>query len=102
MNKGDVVTNINYKKGYKVVRGKDWNYKDQDENSVYGVILNNPKNNDSDCEVLWIDSHNHGLKKYTYFTGRGNKYDLAFYEDTIDYSIDDMFADLDLLAEKFK
>lgn len=101
MNAGDRVENNNYKRGYKVKRGETWPYPPQDNESIYGVILNHPGSRDEECTVLWIDNHNHALNKYTYCTGRDNQFDLVFAEDTVDYSIDDMFADLDALAERF-
>lgn len=101
MQKGEVVNNTNYKRGYKVLRGNDWSHKDQDKDAIYGVILTHPNTYDEDCEVVWIDNRNHPLKKYVYRTGRGGKFDLIFAEDTIDWSIDDIFADLDALAERF-
>jgi len=102
MTKGDIVKNDNFKKGHKVIKGPDWEYGDQDIHSIYGVIVTPPGTYNEDCEVIWIDQHNHPLKKYVYRTGRAGKHDLVFYQDTIDYSLEDMFADLDALADKFK
>lgn len=102
---GDKVTKDNYKRGYKVKRSDTWKYPEQDRDSIYGVILNKPEGSylrDEEVKVLWIDQHNHPLKTYNYVVGRDEQFDLVYAEETVDYSLDDMFADLDALALKFE
>ena len=47
---GTVVTKENCKVGLKVVRGPDWEWGDQDEGSIYGIIQKEP-------EILGINDH---------------------------------------------
>lgn len=102
MQTGEIVKKDNYKRGYKVKRNENsWPYNDQDAGSSFGVILNHP-NDLGECTVLWVDNHNLPIKKYVYNVGYMNQYDLLFAEDTVDYSLEDMFADLDALAERFE
>lgn len=105
MQKGDKVTHDNYKRGYKVSRAEDWEWKNQGEGAVYGIILNNPPKAIGtwihDVDVLWIDQYNKGISKHAYRVGRMDKFDLVFFENTVDYDLDDIFSMLDMLEEQF-
>jgi hypothetical protein len=75
-----IVTESNWKIGDKVVRGRDWGYYNQDKGSVYGIIKS--KNSDGWINVSWIDENGNGINTQNYRTGKDDKYDLYFYEDS--------------------
>lgn len=93
------VTFNNIKLGAKVVRGKDWQWSNQDRNSIYGIITMTGKSNHRWCQLNWIDKDgriiNHNV---SYRIGEKGAYDLYYYENEEDYNI--LIQSLDNLETK--
>lgn len=72
-----IVTSINCKVGDKVIRGRDWQWDNQDGNSLYGRI----KKIETIKWVMveWINYKGMIVSTYSYRAGLG-KHDLYFYE----------------------
>lgn len=81
--------------GDKVVRGDDWEHEDQDDESIYGIIIGFDKTRRSTrndmCIIKWVYEDYENARKYYYRIGP-YKFDLYFYEEqneerpTISYS----------------
>jgi hypothetical protein len=79
--------------GAKVVRGRDWQFFDQDEGSEYGVIIPDKKE-EGWVRVEWVDKEGKYVRRNSYRVGADGKYDLYYYESESlpmeQYSIDDI------------
>jgi energy-coupling factor transporter ATP-binding protein EcfA2 len=67
------------KVGQKVVRGKDWQWGDQDGGSIYGIIVS-IDGNIGWCSVEWIDENLNPLRKNGYRVGP-HDHDLYYYKE---------------------
>jgi len=72
-----IVTKDNAVKGMKVVRGRDWDYDDQDKGSVYGIITGIHRNWAS---IDWIFD-GRTIAANNYRIGDEGKFDLYVYEE---------------------
>ena len=76
-----IVTNENVKVGDKVVRGRDWNWANQDKESVYGIIIGSSVTfTPGWVEVNWVNTNGEVIGNDCYQVGYEDKYDLYFYE----------------------
>jgi hypothetical protein len=76
-----IVTNENVKVGDKVVRGRDWNWANQDKGSVYGItIVSSDILIPGWVEVNWVNTNGEVIGNHCYQVGYSDKYDLYFYE----------------------
>lgn len=71
----------NPKAGEKVIRGRDWDYSDQDRNSVYGRVVNTSESSHW-VRVEWISKSGEVINSNSYRIGEGGKYDLYYYEES--------------------
>jgi hypothetical protein len=62
----------------KVVRGKDWEWVDQDKNSIYGIIKG--ACGSGWVKVAWYSKEGIKLNSESYRIGAGGKYDLYYYD----------------------
>ena len=69
-----IVTEDNWKKGDKVVKGPDWSWGNQAENAEYGIILECSE--DGWVRVEWQNPHKH---TNSYRVGAEDAFDLYFY-----------------------
>lgn len=69
---------VNPKIGDKVVRGKDWEWGDQDRNSEYGTVTKIKE--DNWCSVEWVNKNHEVVNRQSYRIGAESKYDLYYYD----------------------
>ena len=78
-----IVTNENVKVGDKVVRGRDWDWVNQDKGSVYGIIIRSSNGSTfitGWVEVNWVNTNGEVIGTFSYQVGYNDTYDLYFYE----------------------
>lgn len=82
-----IVTEDNYKVGDKVVRGRDWIWRDQDKGSVYGIIREHEYQSENWVTVDWVNYKGIIINSKGYRVGEVwqhgellEKFDLYFYE----------------------
>lgn len=68
---------ISPKIGDKVVRGKDWDWGDQDKDSKYGIVTKKEYNW---CSVEWVNKSSEIIRRQSYRIGHQGKYDLYYYD----------------------
>ncbi len=77
-----IVTGENYKVGDKVVRGKSWQWYEQDKGSLYGIIKG--IHDIDDGKTLWISvkwvNHKGIITNENRYRLGPEKFDLYFYE----------------------
>lgn len=69
--------------GAKVVRGPDWEWKDQDKGSVYGIINSDEQSSLNWVSVDWINPKGEVIASYGYRIGvvyGKPAYDLYYYD----------------------
>ena len=76
-----IVTEENVYVGMKVVRGRDWQWADQDKDSPYGVITR--IRSDKWVCVNWENPNNRQHHEYIYRVGSDLCYDLYMYESSV-------------------
>lgn len=67
--------------GAKVVRGKDWDWKDQDARVFYGFILEQQPDEPGWVSVDWVNKQGKYVSNNHYRVGADGCYDLYYYED---------------------
>lgn len=77
-----IVTEKNYKVGDKVVRGRDWDYSEQDRDAKYGTIRSTHSFIDGRVMVDWTNGHSN-----SYAVGQREKFDLYFYTGKLTKSL---------------
>jgi hypothetical protein len=76
------VTIKNVEVDSKVVRGQDWDYDNQDAESIYGIVTE-IDNSDSRVQVQWLNEDGQVLHDNSYRVGDEGLYDLFYYEEKI-------------------
>ena len=94
-----IVTEENVYVGMKVVRGRDWQWADQDKDSAYGVITR--IRSDKWVCVNWENPNNRKYQDYIYRVGSGLCYDLYMYESSVPkFKVGDFVTVTDTQDEK--
>jgi hypothetical protein len=68
--------------GDKVVRGRDWDYGDQDRNSIYGKVIGFDTGKKGWCRVDWVSSNGSVLDSNCYRYGTDGPCDLYYYKES--------------------
>lgn len=89
------------KKGDRVVRGRDWEWGDQDRDSIYGIVVKQHRSDGWLC-VIWVDKNNKQLREESYRIGNDGKYDLYYYEEDITQIIEQIISIIDKLIDKYE
>lgn len=71
-----VVTTVDI--GAKVVRGRDWDWGDQDKDSIYGIA--EKASEGGWIQVIWYSKEGNKLNTDSYRIGAQGKYDLYYYD----------------------
>ncbi len=65
--------------GAVVVRGRDWDYSNQEKNALYGVITD--ASDRKWVNVIWYDEHHEAVDTtHIYRVGASEKFDLYYYD----------------------
>lgn len=84
-----IVTLENVKPGDKVVRGRDWDWGDQDSGKKYGIVSEGSHHARGWIWINWCrddDTITHSRNGYR--VGAQNRYDLYFYDDLESKTLD--------------
>lgn len=77
-----IVTKDNAYVGMKVVRGRDWEWKEQDNGSLYGEIVKTMDFGGFSFQVDWKDKNGKVIKSGSWYRGK-NSFDLCEYQESV-------------------